>query len=56
MAFNVSHAAATITGPGLAQATTATVRRKLINVPAWVASSARRVTLHLPATGPWETA
>ena len=36
------------TGPGLAKATTATIRRKLITVPARVASSARRVTLHLP--------
>jgi hypothetical protein len=56
MAFNLTRAAATITGPGLAKATTATIRRKLIAVPARVASSARRVTLHLPAAWPWETA
>jgi hypothetical protein len=56
MAFNLTRAAATITGPGLAKATTATIRRKLITVPARVASSARRVTLHLPAAWPWETA
>jgi hypothetical protein len=56
MAFNLTRAAATITGPGLAKATTATIRRKLIAVPARVASSARRVTLHLPAHWPWETA
>lgn len=56
MAFNLSRAAATITGPRLAKATTATIRRKLIAVPARVASSARRVTLHLPAYWPWETA
>ena len=49
MAFNLTRAAATLTGPGLAKATTATIRRKLIAVPARVASSARRVTLHLPA-------
>jgi hypothetical protein len=56
MAFNLTRAAATLTGPGLAKATTATIRRKLIAVPARVASSARRVTLHLPARWPWETA
>lgn len=56
MAFNLTRAAATITGPTLAKATTATIRRKLIAVPARVASSARRVTMHLPAHWPWETA
>jgi hypothetical protein len=56
MAFNLTRAAATITGPGLAKATTATIRRKLIAVPARVASSARRVTLHLPTLWPWESA
>lgn len=56
MAFNLTRAAATLTGPGLAKATTATIRRKLIAVPARVASSARRVTLHLPTAWPWETA
>ena len=54
MAFNLARAAALLTGPGLAKATTATIRRKLITVPARVASSARRVTLHLPAAWPWE--
>jgi hypothetical protein len=56
MAFNLTRAAATITGPHLAKATTATIRRKLIPVPARIASSARRVTLHLPTTWPWESA
>ena len=56
MAFNLTRAAATITGPALARATTATIRRKLIAVPARVASSARRVTLHLPKGWPWESA
>lgn len=56
MAFNLTRAAATITGPGLAKATTATIRRKLITVPARVASSARRITLHLPKSWPWEAA
>jgi len=56
MAFNLTRAAATITGPGLAKATTATIRRKLIAVPARIASSARRVTLHLPTAWPWQDA
>ncbi|MFA6299873.1 MAG: IS1380 family transposase [Nocardioides sp.] len=56
MAFNLTRAAATLTGPRLARATTATIRRKLVAVPARVASSARRVTLHLPTAWPWETA
>jgi len=56
IAFNLTRAAATLTGPRLAKSTTATIRRKLIAVPARIASSARRVTLHLPATWPWEHA
>ena len=56
IAFNLTRAAATITGSDLAKATTATIRRKLITVPARVASSARRITLHLPTAWPWETA
>lgn len=56
MAFNLTRTAATIAGADLARATTATIRAKLITVPARVASSARRVTLHLPTAWPWETA
>ena len=56
IAFNLTRAAATLTGPDLAKATTATIRRKLIAVPARLASSARRITLHLPTAWPWETA
>jgi hypothetical protein len=56
IAFNLTRIAATIAGSDLARATTATIRRKLIAVPARVASSARRVTLHLPTAWPWETA
>jgi hypothetical protein len=56
IAFNLTRAAASLTEPDLARATTATLRRKLITVPARVASSARRITLHLPQAWPWETA
>ena len=36
--------------------TTATVRRALVHVPARVATSARRIVLHLPRAWPWEHA
>ncbi len=55
MAFNLTRVAATITGSSLAKASTATIRRTLITVPARISSSARRLTLHLPTTWPWET-
>jgi len=54
MAFNLTRAVATLAGPALAKATTATIRRKLITIPARIASSARRLTLHLPTHWPWE--
>lgn len=58
IAFNLTRAAATCTGPtsALARATTATIRRKIINVPARIATSARRLTLHLPQAWPWHSA
>jgi hypothetical protein len=56
MAFNLTRAAATLAGTALAKSTTATARRTLIIVPARIASSARRLTLHLPAAWPWQSA
>src|SRR3954452_19370265 len=57
MAFNLTRAAATLTQAAtLARAATATIRRKLINVPARIATSARRLHLHLPSRWPWEAA
>lgn len=57
IAFNLTRAAATLTGrPRLARATTATIRRTLITVPARIAASARKLTLHLPVAWPWQTA
>ena len=54
MASNLTRAAATITGNYLAKALTGTIRRKLINVAARIASSARRLTLYLPLDWPWQ--
>ena len=56
IAFNLTRAAATLTTPALARATTATVRRKLIQIPCRVASRARRIILHLPQDWPWQAA
>jgi hypothetical protein len=56
IAFKLTRAAATLTGPALAKCRTAPIRRTLITVPARIASSARRLTLHLPRGWPWENA
>jgi len=56
IAFNLTRAAAALTGPGLATATTGTIRRTLIVVPARIATSARRLVLHLPRAWPWQQA
>ena len=57
IAFNLTRTAGLIADRSgrLARATTATIRRTLIAVPARLARSARRITLHLPAAWPWQT-
>jgi hypothetical protein len=54
IAFNLTRAAGTIAGGAHARATTATIRRRIINIPARIATSARRITLHLPTAWPWQ--
>ena len=58
IAFNLTRAAATLTGDNrLARATTPTIRARLINVPARLASSsARRLSPRLPDQWPWAKA
>jgi len=56
IAHNLTRAAGARTGTFHARATTATIRAHLINVPARLARSARRLTLHLPQRWPWEPA
>ncbi len=56
MAFNLTRAAGTLTGGRHATATTGTIRRQLVHVPARIASSARRLVLHLPTGWPWQSA
>jgi hypothetical protein len=56
IAHNLTRAAGALAGAFHARATTATIRAHLINVPARLARSARRLTLHLPERWPWEPA
>jgi hypothetical protein len=53
IAFNLTRAAGTLASSWHARATGATIRRQLISVPARLASSARRLRLHLPTAWPW---
>ncbi len=54
IAFNIARAAAV--AADLAKARWATLRRKLINVPARIAATGRRLVLHLPTHWPWADA
>jgi hypothetical protein len=56
MAFNLTRAAGCLASLFHARATTATIRAQLIAVPARLARSARRLSLHLPRDWPWEQA
>ena len=56
MAFNLTRAAALTEAPSLARAATATIRRKPICVPARIATTTRRLHLHLPTHWAWESA
>jgi hypothetical protein len=53
IAFNLTRAAGAIASVFHAKANTATIRRQLIAVPARLATSARRLALHLPKDWPW---
>ena len=56
IAFNLTRTAGTICGGTHARATCGTIRRRVIAIPARIASSARKLTLHLPENWLWETA
>jgi len=56
MAFNLARASAVLAGGTHARSRWATVRTQLINVPARVATSSRRTTLHLPRGWAWSGA
>jgi hypothetical protein len=55
MAYNLTRAAGILAAGPFGKARTGTIRRKLIHVPARIASSARRIRLHLPESWPWHT-
>jgi hypothetical protein len=55
MAYNLTRAAGILAAGPFSKARTGTIRRKLIHVPARIATSARRIRLHLPETWPWQT-
>jgi hypothetical protein len=56
IAHNLTRAAGVLASPFHAKATTATIRAHLINVPARLARTARRLKLHLPQHWPWQDA
>ena len=56
IAFNLARAAGVLASPRHARARWATLREQLINVPARVATTARRLVLHLPTHWPWADA
>ncbi len=56
IAFNLTRAAGALASAFHAKATTATLRRQLINVAARITRSARQSTLRLPAAWPWADA
>ena len=55
MAYNLTRTAGTLAAGRFGKARTGTIRRKLIHVPARIATSARRIRLHLPKAWPWQT-
>lgn len=56
MSFNLLRATGAPTSAFHAKATTATIRAHLVNVPARLTHSARRLLLHLPRYWPWADA
>ncbi|PYI63798.1 IS1380 family transposase, partial [Arthrobacter livingstonensis] len=55
MAYNLTRTAGVLAAGQFAKSRTGTIRTKLINVPARIASSARRQQFHLPQDWPWQT-
>ena len=55
IAFNLTRALGVSAAGRFTKATTATIRARIINIPARVSRSARRIRLHLPANWLWAT-
>ena len=54
IAFNLTRALGVLAGGTLVKATTATIRTRIINLPARIARSARRLRLRLPRGWTWQ--
>src|SRR6185312_656218 len=54
MAYNLTRTAGLLAAGKFTKARTATIRAKLINVPARIASSARKIRIRLPEAWPWQ--
>ena len=54
IAYNLLRAAGVAAGTRHTKARWTTLRRHLITIPARIATSARRITLHLPTNWPWQ--
>ncbi len=54
MAYNLTRTAGILAQGSFTKARTGTIRAKIINVPARIANSARRMMLHLPEAWPWQ--
>ena len=55
IAFNLSRAIGALAGTDLGNARSGTIRRKLIQIPARLSTSARKIVRHLPKRWPSET-
>ena len=55
IAFNLTRALGVTAAGRFTKATTATIRARIVNTPARIARSARRIRLHLPANWLWAT-
>lgn len=56
IAFNITRAIGVLAKGKFTRAETATVRERIVKTPARIASSGRKLTLHLPTRWPWATA
>jgi hypothetical protein len=56
IAFNITRAIGVLAKGKFTKAETASIRARIIDTPARIATSGRRLTLHLPTRWPWATA
>ena len=54
MAYNLTRTAGTLAAGEFTRARTGTIRARLVNLPARIASSARRIRIRLPQAWPWQ--